>query len=172
MLTAKQIRWINHLSDTDQIKIIPFNPKTKEHFEMQKKEIQAFLGEDIDVLLCGASGMEISGQGDLDVYIPVPLSRFNAILKKLKQQYGNPGSLYPGERARFNRYQGDIKIEVFLINQNSEGWTQSLAFESYLGNHPEALEAYRKLKEDADGVSTKEYYRRKIEFINTILEKV
>ncbi len=47
-----------------------------------------------------------------------------------------------------------------------------LKFENYLKEHPQALEEYRKLKELGDGLSTREYYRRKIEFINDILEKV
>jgi len=42
----------------------------------------------------------------------------------------------------------------------------------YLKENPEALERYRKLKEEAAGVNTGEYYRRKIEFINEILSKV
>lgn len=172
MLTDKQKEWINHLNDADRIKIIPFNPKVKEYFEEQKREIQKILGEDIEVELHGASGFEISGQGDVDIYIPVPPDQFDNLLEKFKQHYGAPGSLYPGERARFNRYCRDTKVEVFIINKDSEGWASSLAFESYLKSHPEALEAYRKLKEKANGVSTKEYYRRKIEFINSILEKI
>lgn len=170
MLSEKQITWLNHLSDTDKIQILPFNPKAKKYFQQQKKELQNFLGNNVKIFHRGASNMKISGQGDIDIYIPVPVEHFNEILEKLKQQYRETGSHYPKERAKFNRYKETIKIEIFLINKSCKGWITCNIFENYLKNYPEALEEYRKLKEDANGASTKEYYRRKNEFINEILE--
>lgn len=45
MLTKDQEKWINSLaSKTNKIKIVPYDPKTKEVFEKIKNEIQtAFL---------------------------------------------------------------------------------------------------------------------------------
>jgi len=62
-----------------------------------------------------------------------------------------------------------IKIEVFVINDKGSGWLDGCKFERYLREHPEALEAYRLLKEKAAGLSTRGYYTRKIAFINHIL---
>lgn len=62
-------------------------------------------------------------------------------------------------------------MELFVINKEDKGWTDSCIFEDYLKSHPEALEAYKVLKEEGAGLSTQEYYRRKTEFINEILEK-
>lgn len=83
MLSQKQKGWLNHLSDTNKVKIIPYDPKAKEIFTKQKKEIQDILGEDITVLHEGASAWGISGKGDIDIYIPVPVSEFNNTFKKL-----------------------------------------------------------------------------------------
>jgi GrpB-like predicted nucleotidyltransferase (UPF0157 family) len=44
-------------------------------------------------------------------------------------------------------------------------------FEEYLKNYPDELERYRVLKEESNGKTMREYYRRKIEFINEILIK-
>lgn len=171
MLTEKQKTWLNHLSDTDEVKILPFDPKAKEYFEQQKNEIQAILGEGIEVVHMGASNMGISGQNDIYIYIPVPLEHLDELLEKLRQVYGNPGSHYPDERARFNRYKDETKMEVHLINRAFEGWITSNTFETYLKIHPEALEEYKKLKESLAGKSTRKYYTRKTEFINEILER-
>jgi GrpB-like predicted nucleotidyltransferase (UPF0157 family) len=62
-------------------------------------------------------------------------------------------------------------VDIFLINAQGAGWLDGVRFENYLKTHAEALEAYRLLKEAGDGVSIREYYRRKTEFINAILKR-
>jgi len=171
MLTKDQEKWINLLaSKTNKIKIVPYDPKTKEVFEKIKKEIQAVLGE-ADVFHRGATGMGISGQGEIDCYVPISENLFDEYLKKMIKRFGPAGRIYPLRRARFVKYIDGIKIEMFIINKKSFDWVNSLKFENYLKNHIKALEAYKKLKEDREGLSVSEYYRRKTEFINDILAK-
>ena len=169
MLTAEDEVWLNHLSDTNQVKIVPFDPQVKHIFSQIKQEIQSALGENISVLHMGATSLGISGKGDIDVYIPTSPEQFSLKIKKLEQIYGKPGSLYPLKRVRWNKLVKGIDVEIFLVNQDHLSWKRSLAFENYLKQHPEALDEYEKLKEDLAGVSTREYYRRKIEFMNKIL---
>ena len=157
-------------SKTNKIKIVPYDPKTKEVFEKIKKEIQTVLGE-AEVFHRGATGLGISGQGEIDCFIPISENLFNEYLKKMIKRFGPAGSIYPLRRARFVKYIDEIKIEMFIINEKSFDWTNSLKFENYLKSHTEALEAYKKLKEDCEGLSVSEYYRRKTEFINDILAK-
>ncbi len=169
MLTDADITWLNHLSDDNQVQIVPYNPKSKEIFQIQKAELQNILGQGFDVLHRGATSMGISGKGDIDIYIPVSAEQFNETLDVLKEHLGEPGSHYPLERVRWNRLVDNFDVEVFLINEQAEGWLKSEKFENYLKTHAEALEAYRKLKEESAGLSTRAYYRRKIEFMNDIL---
>ena len=63
-------------------------------------------------------------------------------------------------------------IDVFLINKEGSGWLNSVKFENYLRTTPTVLEEYKRLKESGDGLSTREYYRKKIEFYNSILSKI
>lgn len=171
MLTKADIKWLKHLSNSKKVKIVPYNPKVKKVFEKQKKEILDILETNIEVLHLGATGMSISGQGEIDLVIPVSLGRFDEVMEKIKKVYGEPRSFYPNNRARFHHRQDSIDIEIVVINQDSKGWKRNIAFENYLKKHPEALEAYRTLKESNDGIGTRDYYRKKIEFINDILEK-
>lgn len=171
MLTKADINWLKHLSNSNKVKIVPYNPKVKDVFEKQKKELLGILGKDIEILHLGATGMGILGLGEIDLVIPVSLDRFDEFIEKFKKVYGDPKSFSPNNRVRFNHKQGDIDIEMVIVNQDSEGWKRNLAFENYLKSHPEALDAYRKLKEASDGIGMKEYYRQKMEFINDILEK-
>jgi len=170
MITPQQQKWIDHLNDKDRIVIKPYDSTTPEKFEAVKTKIQNSLGESIDVRHCGATSLGISGQDEIDVYIPVAPSKFNKLIPSLTQLFGEPRSHYPLERARFVTIENGKHVDVFLINKDSDGWLNGLKFEKYLKSHPKALEAYRKLKESGNGLSTREYYRRKIEFINQILD--
>lgn len=169
MITPEQQKWIDHLSDTDKVKIIPFDPTSEEKFRAVKERIQKALGEEIRVEHCGATSLGISGQDEIDVYLPVPPEQFNPMVPKLTGLFNAPRSLYPLERARFVTFQEGKHVDVFLINDSCKGWLDGVKFETYLKTHPEALEEYRKLKEEGNGLSVREYYRRKIEFINNIL---
>lgn len=171
MLTKADIKWLSHLSNSNKVKIVPYNPKVKKIFEKQKKEILAILGKDTEVLHLGATSFGISGQGEIDLVIPISLDHFGEFIEKFKKVYGDPKSFSPNNRVRFNHEQGNINIEMVIVNQDSEGWKRNIAFENYLKSHPDALEEYRKLKELSNGIGIKEYYRRKMEFINDIIDK-
>ena len=170
MVTDEQKKWIDHLS-TNPIAIVPFNPNFPSLFEKQKKELLKILGNDVEIVHRGASNMGISGKGELDIYIPVPVQRFDEILEKLVHAYGEPRSLYSYERARFNSKVDGVHAEIFLINEEAIGWKQGTVFETYLKTHPEDLKIYEQLKASLHGSTTKEYYRKKTEFFNSILEK-
>jgi len=167
MLTPEQENWISHLSK-EKVKIVPYNPKTKEVFNKIKQEIQEVIGK-TKVVHCGSTALGISGQGEVDLYIPVDKIFFGKYLEKLIDYFGKPGSIYPLRRARFVKYVDDIKIEIFLISEETDDWKNSLRFENYLKQYQNALEEYRKLKEECNGLTTQEYYRRKLEFINKIV---
>lgn len=172
MITKKQQKWIDHLSDTDKIKIVPFDPTAEEKFQKVKQKIQDSLGKDISVFHRGASSLGISGQDEIDIYVPVPSAELNSSVEPLKELFGKPGSHYPLERVHFITEIDGKHIDIFLINEECEGWINGVKFDNFLRSHPDALEEYRKLKEDGDGLSGREYYKRKIEFFNMILLRI
>lgn len=170
MITSEQEKWINHLSDDSKIKIVPFDPTSQEKFEKVKFIIQSKLGESIKVEHHGASRFGISGQDEIDIYVPVPEKQFDKYLEPLAELFGKPRSHYPLERARFGTSIEEKHIDVFLINETGEGWLRCLMFEERLNSNPIILDEYRELKENGNGLSVREYYRNKIEFINSVLE--
>lgn len=172
MLTSDQEKWISHLSNDDHVVIKPYDPSASLKFEVVKDRIRAVLGKDIKVEHRGATSLGISGQDEIDVYIPVEPSGFNALIESLSKLFSSPRSHYPLERARFITVVDGKHIDVFVINAQSKGWINGVIFEDHLRSNPDALEAYRKLKENGNGLSTQEYYRRKIEFINGVLDGI
>lgn len=172
MLNSDQQKWIDHLSDVDKIVIKPYDPTCIEKFEKVENIIQKNLGNEVELKHCGATSWGISGQDEIDTYLPVPEANFDKYIPKLEKLFGKPRSHYPLKRARFVTEIDGKHIDVFLINSETDGWTNAVKFESFLRKNPKWLDKYRRLKEDGDGLSVKEYYRRKIEFINSILKKI
>lgn len=157
MLTKADIKWLSKLSASKKVKIIPYNPEIKEVFRKQKEEILEILGHKVEILHKGATSFGISGQGEIDLFIPVSLDLLDEYIEKLQKVYGKPKSLSPKNRARFNHQQDNIEIEILVVNEDSEGWKRNIAFEDYLKNHSETLEEYRKLKENSKGLNIREY---------------
>lgn len=171
MLTLEQEKWIAHLSDENKIGIVPFDPTAEEKFQRVKQRVQDALGKQTPVEHRGATSLGISGQDEIDVYVPTPEAKFDSLIDPLKALFGEPRSLYQLERVRFVTEEEGKHIDVFLINEEHDGWKNGVKFESYLKSHPEALEEYKRLKENGNGLSVREYYRRKTEFINEILAR-
>lgn len=168
MITKEQKIWLDHLSDTDKISIVPYNSETKRVFEIIKNDLIKVLGK-VRISHCGSTSFKISGQGEVDLYIPVTKKDFDRYLQKLIGYLGEPGTLYPFKRVRFVKYIKNIKIEIFLINKNNIDWKNLIKFENYLKNNHQALLGYEKLKLKCDGFSIKKYYVIKTAFINKIL---
>lgn len=171
MITPKQQKWLEHLSNEKKIIISPYDPTCEEKFQSIKQIIHKHLGQTIRVEHHGASSLGILGQDEIDVYVPVDPSDFNLFIPKMEKIFGEKRSIYPMERVRFSTEIEGKKIDLFLINEKSEGWLSGLKFENYLKKHPTDLEKYRKLKEQGNGLSVRKYYTIKNEFINSILEK-
>ena len=127
MLTPDQEKWIAHLSDQDQVVILPFDPSTPQKFEVVKRKIQAVLGRDTRVDHRGATNLGISGQDEIDIYIPIPEERFDGLIDPLSVAFGSPRSHYPHERARFVTYEAGKHVDIFLINADSLGWLNALS---------------------------------------------
>ena len=135
MVTIAQEKWLAHLNDDDRVEIYPADSKAREKFEKIKNQLQSALGENVPIYHRGSTSMGISGQGELDIYIPVLPERFDELVTSVEQILGKPRSRYSLERARFVTYVDRTKVEVFVINEQSKGWLDCLRFERYLREH-------------------------------------
>ena len=169
MLNCEQKNWISRLSDRDKIKIYPYDQLSGAKFDEIAKKIKMILPA-AAIELRGAAALKISGQKEIDVYVPVSPADFDDCVNKISAAFGKLRSCYPLRRARFVDYVGKTKAEIFVINKKSRQWLDCLKFENYLIGNPNMLKKYEKLKELGHNSSVREYYRRKTEFINSILK--
>lgn len=168
MLTPEQEKWVQHLNTTGKVEIFPYDEKAPEKFEQIKAQVQSVLGN-VEVLHRGASSMGISGQREIDVYVPLTPEEIEEYTPKMEEAFGKPKSVYPNERTKFLAKIYGTTIEIMLTNKEHPSWINGERFRDNLLENPEALERYKKLKEECAGLNCQEYYRRKIEFINEIL---
>ncbi|HEX7724114.1 MAG TPA: GrpB family protein [Candidatus Paceibacterota bacterium] len=169
MLTKEQEEWVNHLRERP-IPIVPYDPRTPELFAAVEARIKRILGPEAVVVHCGASSFGISGQDEIDVSIECEASEFDSYVVCLEKEFGAVKSRYP-DRARFEVKQDGKKIDLKLCDRRHPNYVAGKIFEDFLHKNPADLERYRILKEKNNGVSVKEYYRQKNEFINEILER-
>ena len=172
MLSQEQQAWLNKLSDTDAVRIAPYDPRAREVFQQQAAALREVLGAEAVILHKGASAWGISGKGDVDIYIPVAAEQFDATVEQLKPLLGEPASRYPLRRVRWRRLAHDIEVEIFVANQSAAFYQDSLLFWGHVETHPATLAAYEQVKAEAAGLSTRAYYTRKAIFITKIVQSI
>lgn len=168
MITTDQQTWLDHLSNTETIEIIPWDETAEEKFLIVKNQITDLIGSNTPVLHRGATALHISGQDEIDIYVPVSIEIFDQTATQLATLYHDPQSHYPMKRVRFRTMLQNKKIDIFVINEKDKDWQNSELFHHILLTNPEKLNAYRTLKEKLAGTSAKHYYTKKTEFINEI----
>ncbi len=172
MLSADDIEWIGRLPKSAVIKVFPHNPESVRLFEEEKQKIKNNLaGFPVTVMHGGASDLGISGQAEIDIFVPVPPPLLDTTVQKFTEIYGPSESISVSKRVRFNSEREGVRLEIIVVNEESDGWKKNVTVHAYLKNNSQALAAYQLLKETSNGSPAPEYYRRKIEFINDILGK-
>lgn len=172
MITPQQEKLLESLSVERTVTIIPFDPTAEEKFQKLKAQIQTALGEHVPVVHRGSTMLGISGQNEIDVYIPVLAADFDTLQPALEKLFGKPRAMYPLQRIRFATLIADKHIDLFLINKEHQDWLDGVAFEECCKNNPKVLGAYRQLKEEMNGWTSREFYRRKTEFITSVLQSL
>jgi len=169
MLSSDEKKYIQTIPEDKKVAIKPFSNKATQianEIIGKVKEVDSGL----EVIHMGASGLGISGQGDLDVYILVNPVRFNDYLPKLIKIFGEPKSK-KFDSIAWEMKQDDYEIELYLTDPNSEPMKKQIKIFETLKNNPELLSKYEKLKEEMNGKSFRNYQEEKYKFYHKILEK-
>lgn len=170
MLSKEKEAWLQKLPSDKQVTIVPFDPTAEVKYEEIKRRIQNVLGTHIPVVHRGSTSLGISGQDEIDVYIPTPPKHFNELFEDLKKLFGEPRSILPLQRIRFVTDVDGKHIDLFLINKEHSDWIDGTKFEAICRENSEIKQKYQQLKEDMNGWTIQDFYRKKNEFIASVLE--
>lgn len=167
MLFEHEEKYIKTISPDKVVNIRPLDLKATKLAEEIIQRINKVC-PDLKVLHIGASGLGISGQGDLDIYALAAPNTFSEYLPQLIKLFGPPKSQKEDSIAwEFKR--NVYEVEFYLTNPESPTMKRQLAVFNILKDNKDLLKEYEKLKEDMDGQSFREYQRKKYEFYHKVL---
>lgn len=168
MLTPNQEKYLLTIPEDKRVEIKPYDPKLGETADEIIKPIKE-IGKNLEVMLMGAAGLGISGQGDLDIYFLAKAEDFEEYLPKLIELFGEPKS--QREVSIAWEFVGDnIPVELYLTDPRTETMQEQVAVFVMLKHDKSLLKKYENLKQAFDGKSFREYQKAKYEFYNKLLK--
>ncbi len=168
MLLPGEIKYLQTIPVDKIVQIFPFDPKVSEAAEEIIFQIHKFF-PGLEIIHMGASGLKISGQNDLDLYMLAPWQEFNKYLNKLIEIFGEPKSKKQDSVAwEFNR--NGFPVELYLTDPSSEPMQAQISVYQILKNNPQLLKEYENLKQAMNGKDFREYQEKKYEFYHRILD--
>lgn len=167
MLTQNQEKYLQTIPENKIVKIIPYNPKVLEIVSEIKQKIQD-AGINLAVEHMGASALGISGQGDIDLYILCDKKKYDQYLPKLEELFGKRISGI--SINKWNLEIQEIEVELYITDPTAPDMKEQIEVFQKLKQNPALLTEYETIKSMADGLSFREYMRRKYEFFNDIIK--
>jgi GrpB-like predicted nucleotidyltransferase (UPF0157 family) len=166
-LDEKQRKYLETISDSALVVIQPWDSKTEPVAKKLMDDMRPAV-PDLEVFHTGAAALNISGKNDLDFSILGVPEDFDNYLPALIKVLGEPQKR-GRENVRWEIIRDGFPVDVHLTDKDSLGWKEHKKIFELLRDNSQILEEYQILKEQSNGVSLREYQRRKYEFYNRIL---
>lgn len=167
MLNEAQEKYLVTIPEEKRVTIHPLNPKLENTANEIITQAQALVPS-LKVLHMGASGLGISGQGDLDIYLLAPAADFARHLPQIVQAFGLPKSQGQTSVAwEFER--NGFPVELYLTDPDSPAMRDQIRIYEILRDNDGLRKDYEALKQKFDGLPFRDYQRAKYEFYNRLL---
>lgn len=151
------------------VRIIPFDPKTKNTGLVLVKEIEELLnGSECIVILRGSTLYEISGKGDIEIGIYTLKENWKKVFQILELKFGD-AEVIEAEYARFNFEENKREFEIMMFAGRSAYVDMKLTH--YLWKHRELLKEYEEIKKKYS-YSKRDYNREKNRFLRRVEREI
>lgn len=167
MLTTKQQRYLESLPENTPVSILPFNPLAPAVVVELSARI-TIAAPTVEVHHIGATALGISGKGDIDLDVFSARDVFETNVQIFEQLFGGLNHRHDYSVRWFFPYKG-FPVEIYLTEPSDPGAQEEIAIFEMLRNNPALRHRYEKFKLSGNGLSAREYQRRKFEWYNTIL---
>ena len=173
VLSDVELNFLSHLPPEKANRIIIINPFTQKIQDTASdimSQIKEFLPQ-LEVKFMGASGLGISGQNDIDLYILSKPEDFSQYQPLLVQVFGEPANTHPDSIA-WKFIQNNFDIELYLTDPTTTMMVRQIKVFETLKSNPQLLAEYAKLKENLNGTTFVEYQKHKYNFYHRILKEL
>lgn len=149
------------------IKIEKYNPRVTKLGESFIKKLRAKHPE-LKIYFVGSAVLKIAGQKDIDLFVVSKPKNFHIYLPTLCTLFGEPMK----KRKNFIEWhleKNGCSIEVLLIDPLNNIFRGPLKTFTILKNNQRLRREYERIKLKSNGVSVREYKKRRLEFFNRIM---
>lgn len=148
------------------VKIYPYDPKITKIGEDIIQQIHTYYPH-LDVHFIGSAVFKIAGQRDIDLVIDCKPENFNQYLPGLITVLGSPTKIRT-DHVEWTTHKDTCSVDVLLLDKNHPISRKTIEICERIGANEKYIRQYEKLKLSSNGVSYREYKRRRIEFFNKI----
>lgn len=164
MLTESQEQYMAGIPEDAKSDIKPWDSKAAEFARNLVVELEKATG--LEVFWGGSLALGILGQNDIDLTLFCEPQDFGKYLPKIVSILGQL-KWELEDKILWRTTKDAYKVDAYLGSKNLEGVQNDLFFSNSLKNNPALLQEYISVKEQ--GLSAREYYKRKNEFYNRVV---
>lgn len=118
--------------------------------------------------LIGSAVLGIAGQKDVDLFIECDPRKISKYLPKFKKIFGNPLKIKKNF-AEWRLSRKNCSVEILLINPNSNMFQMPVKTFKLIQKDKKLIKEYEQIKKKSNGLSLREYQKRRLVFFNRIL---
>lgn len=167
MLTENEEKYLKTIPEDKIANIKPFDPRVRETGNKIVQIIKNKIPE-LEVLFMGASVLGIAGQNDIDLNVLSSPSEYKNYLSILIKLFGEP-TKSNSNLIKWEFIRDGFEVELYLTDKNSPDLNRQIKTFNILKNNLTLAKEYENIKLESNGLSFREYMRRKFEFFNKIL---
>ncbi len=168
MLLLNQEKYLETVPEDKIAKVVPFDPATQTTAQEIISEIREVL-PGAEVFYIGSSALGIAGENDIDMTV-MAYDRFDEYMQVMGKMYGEPVHSNPSDGyIKWELERNGFPVELHLNDVISPNFQEQLDTQKILEGSESLRQEYERIKFEANGLSWKEYLRRKYEFWNRIL---
>jgi GrpB-like predicted nucleotidyltransferase (UPF0157 family) len=123
---------------------------------------------DLKVNFVGSASLHILGKEDIDLVSGAKHNDFKTYIPILSKLFGNPNKIRNKFAEWFFSYN-NIAVELYLTNTSAPAYKHELKIFGILKTNNKLLEEYVTLKKSLDGLSEREYHKRRMPFFHMLL---
>lgn len=167
MLTNTQEKYLATISETDIAQVNPFDPAAAEFAKNLIKQLQNIL-PGTEVFWSGALALGISGLNDIDLSILARPEDIDTAIPKIVYILGEPKTK-GAKKVLWRTTKDGYRVDAYLGSKDSQDIALHKKLFKIFSNNPNLLKEYELIKAGANGMTFREYQKRKFEFYNRIL---
>jgi hypothetical protein len=154
-------------SPEKKVKIYSYSPKLRK-FGMELIERIAGNFPELKIHFVGSVALGLSGVKDVDIVVECSPLHFTDYIKYMTEFLGKPKKITPNF-IEWQCIRKDFQIEVLFIDPSCRLFKLEMEAFTKLKKSKRYLAAYERMKQEANGISYREYQRRKLAFFHNVV---